>query len=48
MVRSLFARINTYVTEFYEFSITELAFKVAGLVYDEVGGDPTKRPTEFL
>ncbi|KAI0669819.1 phosphoacetylglucosamine mutase [Trametes maxima] len=26
----------------------ELAFRVAGLVYDEVGGDPTKRPGEFL
>ena len=27
---------------------TELAFRVAGLVYDEVGGDPAKRPVEFL
>lgn len=26
----------------------ELAFKVAGLVYDEAGGDPIKRPKEFL
>lgn len=26
----------------------ELAFKVAGLVYDETGGDPEKRPREFL
>ncbi|RPD55812.1 phosphoacetylglucosamine mutase [Lentinus tigrinus ALCF2SS1-7] len=26
----------------------ELAFRVAGLVYDEVGGDPAKRPSEFL
>jgi phosphoacetylglucosamine mutase len=26
----------------------ELAFKVAGLVYDEVGGDKAKRPKEFL
>ncbi|KAL1951855.1 hypothetical protein VTO73DRAFT_1004 [Trametes versicolor] len=26
----------------------ELAFRVAGLVYDEVGGDPAKRPAEFL
>ncbi|KAG8985001.1 Phosphoacetylglucosamine Mutase [Tulasnella sp. 427] len=26
----------------------ELAFKVAGLVYDEAGGDPAKRPKEFL
>ncbi|KAI0651930.1 phosphoacetylglucosamine mutase [Trametes meyenii] len=26
----------------------ELAFRVAGLVYDEVGGDPAKRPGEFL
>jgi phosphoacetylglucosamine mutase len=26
----------------------DLAFKVAGLVYDEVGGDPNQRPKEFL
>ncbi|KAI0335194.1 phosphoacetylglucosamine mutase [Cubamyces sp. BRFM 1775] len=26
----------------------ELAFRVAGLVYDDVGGDPSKRPAEFL
>jgi len=26
----------------------DLAFKVAGLVYDEVGGDPSQRPKEFL
>ena len=26
----------------------ELAFRVAGLVYDEVGGDPGARPREFL
>ncbi|KAH7104129.1 phosphoacetylglucosamine mutase [Auriculariales sp. MPI-PUGE-AT-0066] len=26
----------------------ELAFKVAGLVYDSQGGDPAKRPREFL
>lgn len=29
-------------------SRTELAFRVAGLVYDEVGGDQAKRPSEFL
>jgi phosphoacetylglucosamine mutase len=29
-------------------SLTELAFKVAGLVYDEVGGDPATRPREFM
>jgi phosphoacetylglucosamine mutase len=29
-------------------SHTELAFSVGGLVYDAVGGDPAKRPTEFL
>ena len=27
---------------------TELAFRVAGLVYDEAGGDPSSRPREFL
>ncbi|THV07732.1 phosphoacetylglucosamine mutase [Dendrothele bispora CBS 962.96] len=26
----------------------ELAFRVAGLVYDEAGGDPASRPKEFL
>lgn len=26
----------------------DLAFRVAGLVYDEAGGDPAKRPAEFL
>ncbi|EEB99565.1 hypothetical protein MPER_00735, partial [Moniliophthora perniciosa FA553] len=26
----------------------ELAFRVAGLVYDEAGGDPSSRPKEFL
>ena len=26
----------------------ELAFRVAGLVYDEAGGDPSARPKEFL
>ncbi|KAI0932117.1 hypothetical protein AcW1_000671 [Taiwanofungus camphoratus] len=26
----------------------ELAFRVAGLVYDETGGDPAHRPVEFL
>ena len=26
----------------------ELAFRVAGLVYDEAGGDPSTRPKEFL
>lgn len=26
----------------------ELAFRVAGLVYDEAGGDPSQRPKEFL
>jgi phosphoacetylglucosamine mutase len=28
--------------------LTELAFRVAGLVYDEAGGDPKQRPKEFL
>ncbi|KAG6851164.1 hypothetical protein H0H93_015174 [Arthromyces matolae] len=27
---------------------TELAFRVAGLVYDEARGDPSRRPKEFL
>lgn len=28
--------------------LQELAFRVAGLVYDEAGGDPSRRPKEFL
>lgn len=28
--------------------LPELAFRVAGLVYDAAGGDPTTRPKEFL
>ena len=28
--------------------VLDLAFRVAGLVYDEVGGDPALRPREFL
>lgn len=31
-----------------ELCISELAFKVAGLVYDFTGGDPVARPREFL
>ena len=30
------------------FMCEELAFKVAGLVYDQAGGDPGKKPREFL
>lgn len=26
----------------------ELAYRVAGMVYDEAGGEPTKRPKEFI
>lgn len=26
----------------------ELAYRVAGLVYDEAGGDSASRPAEFL
>lgn len=26
----------------------ELAYRVAGLVFDETGGDPASRPAEFL
>lgn len=29
-------------------SFVELAYRVAGLVYDETGGDPAHRPIEFL
>ena len=35
------------LTETYTYAI-ELAFRVAGLVYDEAGGDPSRRPKEFL
>ena len=29
-------------------SLLDLAFRVAGLVYDETGGDPATRPKEFV
>jgi phosphoacetylglucosamine mutase len=35
------------MTDTYTFAV-ELAFRVAGLVYDEAGGDPSRRPKEFL
>jgi hypothetical protein len=28
--------------------VEDLAFRIAGLVYDEVGGDQSQRPKEFL
>lgn len=40
-------------TVFFEYPLitlylSELAFRVAGLVYDETGGDPATRPKEFI
>ncbi|KAI0375077.1 phosphoacetylglucosamine mutase [Pilatotrama ljubarskyi] len=40
--------VRVYAEAIVRSQADELAFRVAGLVYDEVGGDPTKRPAEFL
>ncbi|OBZ79862.1 Phosphoacetylglucosamine mutase [Grifola frondosa] len=46
LVKVVVADRNIFKTEDAESA--ELAFRVAGLVYDEAGGDPGKRPVEFL
>lgn len=40
--------VRVYAEATYRPLADELAFKVAGLVYDHVGGDPQTRPREFL
>jgi phosphoacetylglucosamine mutase len=44
---SLIHAVNRFGLECV-YPLSELAFRVAGLVYDESGGDPTTRPKEFL
>ncbi|KZT30572.1 phosphoacetylglucosamine mutase [Neolentinus lepideus HHB14362 ss-1] len=40
--------VRVYAEATVKAQADELAFRVAGLVYDETGGDPVKRPKEFL
>ncbi|KAI0274838.1 phosphoacetylglucosamine mutase [Gloeopeniophorella convolvens] len=40
--------VRVYAEAAIKSQADELAFRVAGLVYDEAGGDPTSRPKEFL
>ncbi|PIL31888.1 hypothetical protein GSI_06592 [Ganoderma sinense ZZ0214-1] len=40
--------VRVYAEAIARSQADELAFRVAGLVYDEVGGDPAKRPSEFM
>ncbi|KAF9270110.1 phosphoacetylglucosamine mutase [Marasmius fiardii PR-910] len=40
--------VRVYAEAAIKSQADELAFRVAGLVYDEAGGDPASRPKEFL
>ncbi|KDQ63555.1 hypothetical protein JAAARDRAFT_29576 [Jaapia argillacea MUCL 33604] len=40
--------VRVYAEAVVKTQADELAFRVAGLVYDETGGDPAKRPKEFI
>ncbi|KAI0048372.1 phosphoacetylglucosamine mutase [Auriscalpium vulgare] len=40
--------VRVYAEAVMKSQADELAFRVAGLVYDETGGDPATRPKEFL
>ncbi|KAF7436768.1 Phosphoacetylglucosamine Mutase [Pleurotus ostreatus] len=40
--------VRVYAEAVVKSQADELAFRVAGLVYDETGGDPATRPKEFL
>jgi len=40
--------VRVYAESTHRYQTDELAYRLAGLVYDEVGGDPATRPTEFL
>ncbi|KAF8078670.1 phosphoacetylglucosamine mutase [Lyophyllum atratum] len=40
--------VRVYAEAVVRSQADELAFRVAGLVYDVAGGDPSKRPKEFL
>ncbi|KAI5898511.1 Phosphoacetylglucosamine mutase [Schizophyllum commune H4-8] len=40
--------VRVYAEAVIRAQADELAFRVAGLVYDTAGGDPAKRPKEFL
>lgn len=40
--------VRVYAEAIVRSQADELAFRIAGLVYDETGGDPARRPVEFL
>ncbi|KXN90072.1 Phosphoacetylglucosamine mutase [Leucoagaricus sp. SymC.cos] len=40
--------VRVYAEATARIGAEELAYRVAGMVYDEAGGDPTKRPKEFI
>jgi len=40
--------VRVYAEAAIKSQADELAFRVAGLVYDEAGGDPSSRPREFI
>ncbi|KAG8845781.1 Phosphoacetylglucosamine Mutase [Serendipita sp. 411] len=40
--------VRVYAEAAHKAEADELAFKVAGMVYDQAGGDPMTRPSEFL
>ncbi|CCL99031.1 uncharacterized protein FIBRA_01040 [Fibroporia radiculosa] len=40
--------VRVYAEAMNRTQADELAFRVAGLIYDETGGDPGRRPVEFL
>jgi len=40
--------VRVYAEAIFKPQADELAFRVAGLVYDETGGDPAQRPKEFM
>ncbi|KIM85144.1 hypothetical protein PILCRDRAFT_349571 [Piloderma croceum F 1598] len=40
--------VRVYAESIFRPQADELAFRIAGLVYDETGGDPAQRPKEFM
>jgi len=40
--------VRVYAEAWVKSQVDDLAHRVAGLVYDEAGGEPTSRPREFL
>ncbi|KAF8343168.1 phosphoacetylglucosamine mutase [Cantharellus anzutake] len=40
--------VRLYAESTHRYQTDEMAYRLAGLIYDEVGGDPATRPPEFL